>query len=99
MFRVINDKGFQIDFPNGWTVSVSFGNGNYCENRHCGESAIARMNHDHGCVFSRNAEVAVFKTNDDDGCAEAPAGWVRPDEVAKIILEVSLRPIATEGKK
>jgi hypothetical protein len=31
-FRSCSRKGFHITFPNGWTVSVQFGAGNYCEN-------------------------------------------------------------------
>jgi len=33
MFRITQGKGFQVTFDNGWTVSVQFGPGNYCENR------------------------------------------------------------------
>jgi hypothetical protein len=29
MFRINDNKGFQITFPNGYTVSVQFGPGNY----------------------------------------------------------------------
>lgn len=92
MFRVTNDRGFQIEFPNGWTVSVHFGNGNYCENRLCGDDGINRMNSDHGCVFSRDAEVAIFKTFDNCGRVNTPKGWVKTEEVAAIIYEVSSRP-------
>ena len=31
MFKICRGKGFQITFENGWTVSVQFGPGNYCE--------------------------------------------------------------------
>lgn len=31
-FRSCSNKGFHMKFPNGWTVSVQFGKGNYCEN-------------------------------------------------------------------
>lgn len=31
MFKTCQNKGFQITFENGWTVSVQFGPGNYCE--------------------------------------------------------------------
>ena len=31
-FRTGGNKGFHIVFPNGWTVSVQIGKGNYCEN-------------------------------------------------------------------
>lgn len=46
-FCVTDGKGFHITFVNGWTVSVQFGPGNYCDNynsrfdenarRRCGE--------------------------------------------------------------
>lgn len=32
MFKITDNKGFQITFPNGYTVSVQFGAGNYCNN-------------------------------------------------------------------
>lgn len=34
MFRITNGKGFHITFENGNTVSVQWGNSNYCQNRH-----------------------------------------------------------------
>ena len=33
MFRITRGSGFQMDLPNGVTVSVQFGPGNYCEHR------------------------------------------------------------------
>lgn len=44
--------GFQITFSH-CTVSVQFGNRNYCDNRYSLESVD-------GCAFCANAEVAVF---------------------------------------
>ena len=32
MFRITDNKGFQITFDNGYTVSVQFGPGNYSSN-------------------------------------------------------------------
>lgn len=32
MFSITGGKGFQLTFPNGWTASVQWGAGNYCEN-------------------------------------------------------------------
>lgn len=32
-FRITGGRGFQMKFPNGYTVSVQFGMNNYCENR------------------------------------------------------------------
>lgn len=31
-FRITDGKGFQVTFENGYTVSVQFGWGNYCDN-------------------------------------------------------------------
>ena len=33
MFSITDNKGFQISFKNGYSVSVQFGGGNYCSNR------------------------------------------------------------------
>lgn len=33
MFRINDNKGFQVKFDNGYTVSVQFGPGNYASNR------------------------------------------------------------------
>jgi len=32
MFKICDQKGFHITFDNGYTVSVQFGAGNYCDN-------------------------------------------------------------------
>jgi hypothetical protein len=32
-FKSTNNKGFQMTFENGWTISVQFGYGNYCSHR------------------------------------------------------------------
>ena len=31
-FSICDGKGFRITFENGWTISVQFGPGNYCDN-------------------------------------------------------------------
>ena len=33
MFTTNNNKGFHLTFENGWTISVQFGPGNYCDHR------------------------------------------------------------------
>ena len=32
MFKITRGTGFQMTFENGWTISVQFGYGNYCDN-------------------------------------------------------------------
>lgn len=33
MFRITDNKGFQITFKNGYTISCQFGTSNYCDRR------------------------------------------------------------------
>lgn len=59
MFKVINDKGFQLTFNNGLTISVMFGQGNYCDSR------MHNINNGwlgiHECV---DAEIGIWDAND-----------------------------------
>lgn len=83
---VINDnEGFQITFKNGVTVSVQFGAGNYCTNK----TSFASDNKGRKCG---NAEVAIWnKVGDwitqeyDHDLSDVVIGYVKPDEVVKII--------------
>lgn len=34
MFNITQGKGFHITFANGYTASVQWGKGNYCDNRY-----------------------------------------------------------------
>lgn len=56
-FRITGGKGFHISFANGYTVSVQFGPGNYCDNYRRG---IGREDAECGEEGSRNAECAVW---------------------------------------
>jgi hypothetical protein len=33
MFKITLGKGIHMTFANGWTVSIQWGIGNYCDNR------------------------------------------------------------------
>lgn len=93
MFRITRTSGFQITFDNGYTVSVQFGPGNYCDNRSLSLSWPAGGGEPVECV---NAEVAVFAA---DGEWYRPAcfgemnedvqGWVRPDQIPALLTEVA----------
>jgi|SoimicMinimDraft_3_1059731.scaffolds.fasta_scaffold470713_2 hypothetical protein len=81
MFAVFSNgyqQGFHIKFDNGWTVSVQFGRGNYCENR----------DDDFTKNTCNNAEIAAWdKDNEwyrfDDN--DVVKGWCKPDVVAAFI--------------
>jgi len=55
--RICDNKGFHIEFDNGYTVSVQFGGGNYCDNY---DFPIGKERDGRG-MKSSNAEVAVLK--------------------------------------
>ena len=52
--------GFQIDFENGWTVSVQFGIGNYCDNRYNEGNPFTNIP---DFLDSKTAEIAAWPTN------------------------------------
>jgi len=62
-FRITDNKGFHITFENGYTVSVQFGPGNYCDNYKApiGKSENCLC----GKMGSSTAECAVWKNNED----------------------------------
>lgn len=96
MFRIQQGKGFHITFANGYTISVQFGPGNYCDHhgvwefseegfRRCGEEG------------SRTAEIAVINPEGNFVRIEpndSVRGWVSPDEVAAIIAMIATNPEA-----
>lgn len=90
-FNITGGTGFQMEFLNGYKVSVQFGPGNYSTNRDRPWDRRGDM------WESANAEVAVIAPNGDWATKEAfkeifhmdlpddVAGWVTPDDVAKVM--------------
>ena len=75
------NAGFSMTFKNGWTVSVQFGKGNYCDNRFDDSSKTQ----------SPNAEIAAWDNNTDRQYSfndDTVKGWVNADEVARFIVEI-----------
>lgn len=76
-----NGKGIQFTFANGWTISIMFGYGNYCDNR---DKYLPQIN---GTVCP-NAEIAIWDNNGKwhkfkNG--DTVYGFLNTDEVAKWI--------------
>lgn len=92
-FRLCHNRGFQITFENGYTVSVQFGAGNYCDNRTDALDAIAiKSDTDLEC---RNAEVAIIDHNNNfvefSSSGESVLGEIDPNKVAEMIAWASLQ--------
>ena len=91
MFRITGGKGFHITFENGYTVSVQFGAGNYCDNyKEPIESMAKNLVDSRGQVSSSDAEVGVWQA--DGGLIEMPdfdgdrvGGWRTPDQVLELL--------------
>jgi hypothetical protein len=65
-FRITDGKGFNVQFANGWSISVQFGWGNYCDNYSYMEDNDFRVrNRMCGQKGSSNAECAVFAPDGD----------------------------------
>lgn len=86
MFDITDGKGFHIKFENGWTVSVQFGRGNYCDHYrssasygYAGKSETAEI-----AAWDKSGEFYVFEGGDN------VRGYVWADEVARFIKEVSM---------
>lgn len=56
MFRSTENKGFQLTFANGWTISVQFGKGNYCNGN---RDKSDNFNRTQSIVESVDAEIAI----------------------------------------
>ncbi len=93
-FRITGQKGFHVTFENGWTVSVQFGPGNYCENydRHIGGDEK-----ESGERGSGTAETAVWPLDGnlvDRGDGDTVQGHQSPAQVLELLTWASSQPAA-----
>lgn len=93
MFRITDGRGFQMTFDNGWTVSVQFGYGNYCENKYSPSASAMCSKGYSGLVESPNAEIAAWDKNDVwyDFGDDKVKGYVDANEVADFIEMIRRR--------
>tara|TARA_R100000278_G_C5428088_1_gene149099 strand:+ start:408 stop:737 length:330 start_codon:yes stop_codon:yes gene_type:complete len=85
---IINDnKGFNMTFANGWSISVQFGPMNYCDNQN--DAFGSQLNHKR--YTSTTAEIAVLNKNGNltKIWDDTVKGWCSTDDVAKFIQIVS----------
>ena len=87
-FQATQNKGFRMNFENGFGISVQWGTMNYCERK----NLMAEYKDEiYGITESINAEIAVYDDKEmiNIGEHDAVIGWLLPDEVAKVITIVS----------
>lgn len=85
-----SNKGFQLTFENGCTVSVQWGPGNYTDscNRHAGYGDA--MKHEEWDATS--AECWAWGP-DRKEIFGGPAGWLDTDDIADYIMRVKLHKV------
>lgn len=89
MFYITDGKGFHMKFANGWTASVQWGTGNYCDNRGMRYSPTA--NAEAGAKGSTTAEIAAWDAEGEWHTfgVEEVKGYVTPDEVVAFLNMVA----------
>ncbi len=89
MFYITDGKGFQMKFANGWTASVQWGTGNYCDHYDMRYSSTANV--EAGQKGSTTAEIAAWDGNGEwhNFGNDTVKGWVSPDEVVAFLSMVS----------
>jgi hypothetical protein len=91
MLRSTQNKGFNLTFDNGLTISVQFGTGDYCERGSPYAPYKSEMLNGQDITESQNAEIAVWDENNNwfDFGTDTVKGWCSANEVAKWIEKVS----------
>ena len=93
-FRITGGKGFHVTFKNGWTISVQFGPGNYCDNYDL--DYMSFYNRKSGAdLESTTAEIAYWGP---DGvmqafpdAADTVKGRVSPEDVLALMQEIAAK--------
>ncbi len=85
MITITQNKGFQLTFENGLTISVQIGTGNYCERRQMGGPYNSEMNEE--VITSSNAEIAIWDNNNNwlNFGSDTVKGWVPAEEIGQYI--------------
>ncbi len=110
MFRTNSNKGFFMEFENGFGISVQWGTMNYCSVKNLDSGIMTEMIGNskgfRNAWESNTAEIAVFKGGVGKcdimmsvGNGDQVIGWLATDDVAKVIEIVSKYKTETTIKK
>lgn len=75
-------RGFQMTFENGWTISVQFGEGNYCSGRKENREGISSAVSAECAVWDSNGKWYRLSEHDD------VRGHMTTNEVGELIQKV-----------
>ena len=84
------NEGFQVSFPNGYTISIGTGSMHYCDNHTLGGPMVDKS------WESKDCELAIIRYADSDSreyvLADQIEGYVTPMQFARVIEYVSSLP-------
>jgi hypothetical protein len=85
MFSISGNRGFQMTFENGYTVSVQFGTMNYCDNKDVGLSITSDINDP--VPDCKNAETALINPDGEfvHYLHKQVQGHMTPDKVLDLL--------------
>lgn len=96
MFRITSGRGFQMTFPNGWTVSVQFGSDAYCSHHSRMLEGISnrKLGRELAEQGSVDAEIAAWDKNDRwyDFGDDTVKGYVSVTETLEFINMIAEKP-------
>ena len=85
------NEGFQVSFPNGYTVSIGTGSMHYCENHTLGGPMVFNP------CKSKDCEIAVIHNEDSDSrkyvLSNDVEGYATPLQFSSVIAYVSSLPV------
>lgn len=95
MFNITGNKGVHITFSNGWTASIQWGTGNYCDNY---STRLSQINSP--VPASNTAEFACWPTNGDltniwdspEEINDAVKGHCTAEEILRLLNLVASQP-------
>jgi hypothetical protein len=96
MLSLQDGRGFCITFPNGWTASVKWGYGSYCDNYHAhkqgdnpesSDAEVAAFKGEQWHVFDRTVHDAG--TEDEFVSERTTEGWRDPMQVLDFLNEIA----------
>lgn len=89
-FRITNGKGFQLTFANGYTASVQFGAGNYCDAPRSMAVEVAQMEGKVANTEAPNAEFLAWDAKGKD--VGNPEGYQTAEQILERLNAVAALP-------
>jgi hypothetical protein len=93
MFKITMGKGFHITFKNGYTISVQWGPGNYCDNHHDNNWRNPNLSGEKGSttaectIIGPNGGFVVHPGSDEAGVSS----YQTPEDVLLLMVWTSIQ--------